>query len=235
MMMLVPAILVASNLMQVSATICPPGHTEVRVSEDIQPPRIDDSKTNDQLKLMTVKDSVTKDPRFVETVGLTAATISVDSEIRTKSSGTEKGPVCVSPSVISIKLSTAPNVYIDVSHGACRQNVAMGHEMGHVQIDHNLIDRFVPIFRSRIATMADAIGTMPAASYDDSSTIRERIEEKINAMLSVTYDSMAIERALEHQQHDSPEEYRRVSTACPAVSVNPPSAAPRLRSHDGSS
>ena len=187
------------------------------------------------LKAMRVADAVSKDPKFAETVGITAATISVDSEIRTKSSGTEKGPVCISPSVISIKLSTAPNVYIDVSHGACRQNVAIGHEMGHVEIDRQLIDRFLPIFRSRIAAMADAIGNVPAPSYDDSSMVRERIEDKINAMLSVTYDSMSIERALKHQQHDSPDEYRRVSMACPAVTVNTPVAAPRSRSHNGNS
>ena len=227
MMTLIPAILMASSLIQVSAPACPPNHTEIRVSQDVKPPRIDDSKTGEQLKTMNVKDALSNDPKFAETVGLTAATISVDSEIRTKSSGPEQGPICIAPSVITIKLSTAPNVYIDSSHGACRQNVAIGHEMGHVRIDRELIDRFVPIFRSRITTMVDAIGAATAPSYADSASVRERIEDKINAMLSVTYDSMAIERTLAHKEHDSPEEYRRVSMACPTVSVNPPIVAPR--------
>jgi hypothetical protein len=230
---LVQAILLASNLIQVGAPACPPAHTEVRVSEDIKPPQIDESKTNEQLKSMTVKDAVTTDPKFTEN-GVTTATIAVDSEIRTKSSGPESGPVCVSPSVISIKVSTAPNVYIDGSHGACRQNVFLGHEMGHVVIDKTLIDRFLPIFRARVAEMADAIGSVPASSYDDSSAVRARMEEKINAMLSVTYDSMAIERALAHREHDSPDEYRRVSTACPPVTVNAPDTRPMPLSRNGS-
>jgi hypothetical protein len=234
MMMLVPAILVASNLMQVSA-VCPPSHTEVRVSQDVKPPRIDDTKTNEQLKALKVNDALTNDPKFAETTGITAATISVDSEIRTKSSGPEKGPICVWPSVISIKLSTAPTIYVDASHGTCRQSGAMEHEMEHVAIDRNLIERYMPIFRSRVAAMADAIGSVPAASYDTSSIVGERIEEKINAMLSVTYDSMATERALAHRHHDSPEEYRRVGAACPAVSVDAPATAPHPHGRSGKS
>jgi hypothetical protein len=235
MMTLVPAILIASNLIHVSETVCPPSHTEVRVTQDVKPPRIDETKTNEQLKAMRITDALTNDPKFVETTGITSATISVDSEIRTKSSGPDGGPVCISPLVISVKLSTLPNVYVDASHGACRLNVAMEHEMGHVAIDRQLIDRYMAVFRSRIASMADAIGNVPAASYDTSSAIRERIEDKINAMLSVTYDTMAVERALEHQDHDSPAEYRRVSMACPAVTVNTPATAPHPPGHDGNS
>jgi hypothetical protein len=235
MMMWVPAVLVASNFIQAGATVCPPNHTEIRVTEDIKPPRIDNSKTNEQLKAMKVNDALTNDPKFVETTGITAATISVDSEIRTKSSGPEKGPVCISPSVVSIKLSTAPTVYVDASHGTCRQTVAMEHEMQHVAIDRNLIDRYVPIFRSRIAAMADAIGSVSADSYDTSSMVRERIEEKINAMLSVTYDAMSAERFLAQREHDSLEEYRRVSVACPAISVNAPSSAPHPHTRAGDS
>jgi hypothetical protein len=182
---------------------------------------------------MNLADVLTGDLKFAETTGITAATISVDSEIRTKSAGPESGPVCISPSVISIKLSTAPTIYIDTSHGSCRRNVALEHEMEHVAIDRALIDRYMPIFRSRIAAMADAIGNVKAPSYDDLPKARERIEEKINAMLSVTYDLMAAERAAVQQQHDSPEEYRRVSAACPTIEVNQPDTAPHPHAKPG--
>lgn len=226
MTMLLPAVLVASHLLQVSVTVCPPSHTEVRVYQDIKPPRIDESKTVEQLKAMNLSDILPGDLKFADTTGITASTITVDSEIRTKSTGPESGPVCISPSVITVKLSAAPTIYIDTSHGACRRNVALEHEMEHIAIDQALIDRYVPIFRSRIAAMADAIGNVKAPSYDDLAKVRERIEDKVNAMLSVTYDSMAAERAAVQQQHDSPEEYRRVSAACPTVEVNPPATAP---------
>jgi hypothetical protein len=237
MMMLVPAVLVASGLasalMPVTATACPPRHTEIRVSEDILPPLIDDSKTSAQLKAMDIRNALTNDPRFRETVGLTAATISVSTEIRTRSSGSWKRASCVSPQLISIKISTAPNVYLDSDHGPCLQQVAMDHEMGHVEIDRNLIDNFVPIFRARLSALADAIGSVRSASDDDSSAIREQIEGKVDQTLSFINDSMALERALKHQEHDSPDEYRRVSMACSTVTVNQSSTAPRSRSQIG--
>ncbi len=226
MPMLLPAALVASHLIQVSATVCPPNHTDVRVYEDVRPPRIDESKTVERLKAMNLSDILPGDLKFADTTGITTATIVVDSEIRTKSSGPQSGPVCISPSVISIKLSAAPTIYIDTSHGQCRRNVALEHETEHTAIDRALIDRYVPIFRSRVAAMDDAIGNVKTPSYDDLPKVRERIEDKINAMLSVTYDLMSAERAVLQQQHDSPEEYRRVSAACPAIEINQPATAP---------
>lgn len=233
MTMLVPAILLASNLIQVSVPACPPKQTEIRISQDVRPPRIDLSKTQDQLKTMKVADPVTNDLKFADTIGITDATISVDSEIRTTSAGPANGPVCVWPSIVSIKLSTAPTIYVDVSHGACRQAAAMEHEMRHVAIDRELIARFLPIFRARVTRMTEAIGSVAAPSNDDLSSVRERIEEKINAMLAVTYDSMAAERGLLQQAQDSPQEYRRISNACSAVSVDAPSVAPHVQPRHG--
>jgi len=229
--LLMSALLVVSGLTSVSAKPCPSTHTDIRVSEELKPPLIDDSKTSDQLKAMRLTNALTNDPSFVETVGLTAATISVSTEIRTRSSGSENTAGCVSLGLISIKISTAPNVYIAAGHGLCLQNVAMGHEMGHVEIDRNLIDRFVPIFRTRLASLAEAIGSSRSPSHEDWLTIRERVDDQINSTLSHINDSMAIERALEHADHDSPAEYRRVSMACPGVSVNPSLVEPRSRSH----
>ncbi len=197
------------------------------------PPRIDDSKTSQQLKAMDLKNALTKDPKFVETVGLTAATISISTEIRTRSSGSEKSASCISPQSIRIKISIAPNVYLDSDHGPCLLQAAMGHELGHVAIDRDLIDRFAPIFRARLAALADSIGSVRSPSSEASSLIRDQIEYRVNEALSSINDSMAIERALKHQEHDSPDEYRRVSMACSAILVNQQSLDPLTRSQIG--
>ncbi len=197
------------------------------------PPRIDDSKTSQQLKAMDIKNALTNDPKFVETVGLTAATISVSTEIRTRSSGAENSEGCVSPQSIRIRISTAPAVYLDSDHGQCLLQAAMGHEMGHVAIDRDLIDRFAPIFRARLAALADSIGSVPSPSAEGSQLIREQIEFRVDETLSRINDSMAVERALKHQEHDSPDEYRRVTMACSAISVNPRFSDPLTRSQIG--
>jgi hypothetical protein len=230
MTMFFAALLVSSDLMQSSPAGCPPYQTEVRISEDIAAPRIDQTKSTSQLKMMKTDDAVTKDPKFMETTGLTDATVSVDAEIRTSSSGSENGPACIWPSVVSLKISTAPIIYIDGSHGQCRQSISLEHEMGHVAIDRHLIQRYIPIFHDRVTVMAEAVGSTFVASRDKLPTARARIEEKINAMIAVTFDAMSDERASAQQAHDSMEEYRRVSDACPPISVITPSGMPHPRS-----
>ena len=224
MMTVLPAFLLASHLVQASAVACPANHTDVRISENITPPRTDTSKTADQLKAMRFSDAVSTDPKFTETAGVTDASIVLDSEVRTASSGPESGPFCVWPSVITVTLSTAPIIYVDASHGPCRQAAALAHEMGHVDIDRRMIERFVPIFRSRVMGMAEAIGSAAATDRDQLQTVRSHIEDKVNAMLSITLDALNVERLKAQHAHDSPEEYERLSTACPAATVGVPAA-----------
>jgi hypothetical protein len=227
MKMLLPTLLAALQLAQPATAACEPRQTEVRVTENIAQPKIDFSKTADQIKNLKPGDAMASDYKYAEMTGLTDAAISVDSEIRTTASGPANGPACIWPSMISVKLSTAPTIYIDASHGNCRKNVALDHEMGHVASDRQVIERYIPIVRNHVTILAEAIGSVPAPSYEGLATARERIEDKVNALLSVIDDSLIADRAAAARAHDSPEEYRRVSMACRTVTIDSAPSAPR--------
>jgi hypothetical protein len=231
MKMLLPAVLVAWGLTLPAVAACLPGHTEVRVTENIVPPKIDFSKTSDQIKSSKVGDAPMGDYKYAEMTGITDAVISIDSEIRTTASGPPNGPACIWPSVISVKLSTAPIIYVDASHGECRKAVALEHEMGHVALDQQVIERYIPIVRNHVALLAEAIGSVAAPSYDGLAVARERIEDKVNALLTVIDDALIADRAAAAAAHDSPEEYRRVTMACPTITVDAPSIAPHPERH----
>ena len=226
MKMLLPTLLAALLLALPAVAACEPRQTEIRVTENIAQPRIDFSKTAAQIKNLKTGDAAASDYKYAEMTGLTDATISVDSEIRTTASGSTNGPTCIWPSVISVKLSTAPIIYIDASHGECRKNVALEHEMGHVAIDRQVIERYIPIVRNHIALLAEAIGSTSAPSYDSLAIARERIEDKVNALLTVIDDSLIADRAAAAQAHDTPEEYRRVSMACRTITIDSAHSAP---------
>jgi hypothetical protein len=228
---LLPALFMAWGLTLPAVAACPPGHTEVRVTENIVQPKIDFSKTSDQIKASKVGDAPMGDYKYAEMTGITDAAISIDSEIRTTASGPPNGPACIWPSVISVKISTAPIIYVDVSHGECRKAVALEHEMGHVEIDRQVIAQYIPIVRNHVTLMAEAIGSVAAPSYDGLAIARGRIEDKINALLTVIDDSLVADRAAAAAAHDTPDEYRRVSMACPTITVDAPGIAPH--SHAG--
>jgi hypothetical protein len=210
---------------------CPTEHTEIRISKEITEPRIDYSKRATQLETMKFRDPVASDRSFTRVAGLTVAAVTVDSEIRIASTGTTAGePTCAWPSVVTVRLSTAPTVYVGADHGQCSRDVGLGHEMQHVAIDKRVIDTYGPIFRLHLNAMADAMNASTPQTGLDLVSWRARIEEKMNAVIAVVSDALNDDRSTWHRQLDSPAEYQRLSVACPQVTLNPNASASRARS-----
>jgi len=213
---------------------CPGEHTEVRISKKIEEPRVDYSKRAGQLETMKFTDPVASDRSFTNVAGLTVASIAVDSEIRIASSAaTAPGEAtCAWPSVVSVTISTAPTVYVGADRGVCTREVGLNHEMQHVGIDRKVIDTYGPIFRQRVGAMVDAMNSAAPEAGLDVGSMRSRIEEKINAVIAVVADSLNDDRSSRHRKLDSPQEYMRLSYACPQVTVDPEGSAARARSSD---
>ena len=228
--LLLPMLAAGGSAAAAEAVTCPVNHTDVRIARKIEEPRIDYSKREGQLETMKFQDPLASNRGFARVAGLTVASIAVDSEIRIASTGNAAGePTCAWPTVVTVTLSTAPTVYVGADHGTCLREVGLGHEMQHVAIDRNVIDFYSPIFRREINAMIDAMNsTSPSPSLDVQSW-RQRIEEKINAVISVQSDALNSNRAARHRTLDSPEEYWRLSEACPQVTVDPSTAAARAR------
>jgi hypothetical protein len=225
MVLLLPTLVFATKAMTAVADVCPVNHTDIRVSQKIDPPRFDFSKTTAELKAMKFSQPVS-DLGFAETTGLTEHSIAVDSEIRIASSGAASAdsagaPLCVWPTVVTVTLSTAPTIYIASDDGACRHAVALSHEMQHAAIDRDIIARYIPIFRQRLAAMVDAMDAAPPESALDIDARRGRVEEKINAMIVVVSEVMNADQVAEQRSVDSPDEYKRRSDACPMVTFDP--------------
>jgi hypothetical protein len=237
MVLLLPTLVLAAKAVTAVADVCPANHTDIRVTQKIDEPRLDFSKSSAELRAMKFSQLVS-DLGFAEMTGLTVHSIAVDSEIRIASSGSagsdsassESGgtPLCVWPTVVTVTLSTAPTIYIASDDGDCRHGVALGHEMQHVAVDRDIIARYIPIFRRRLASMVDAMSASAPEATLGIDARRSRIEEKINAMIAVTSEVMNADQVAQQREVDSPEEYRRRSNACPVVTFNP--VEPRLGS-----
>jgi hypothetical protein len=228
--LLLPMLALGGSAEATEGMTCPVNHTDVRISRKIEEPRIDYSKRETQLETMKFKDTLASDRSFAHVAGLTVASIAVDSEIRIASTGNTAGePTCAWPTVVTVTLSTAPTVYVGADHGTCLREVGLGHEMQHVAIDRSVIDFYSPIFRREIGAMIDAMNSTKPSPGLDVQSWRQRIEEKINAVISVESDALNANRAARHRILDSPEEYRRLSAACPQVTVDPSASAARAR------
>ena len=230
--MLLHAVVLVSNLIPtpltpVAADSCIRDPTEVRIYAKIDPPTTDFTKNEAQLKALKPDGAIAGDPRFTQITGLTVAGIEVDSEVRIANSRFSDGNVCAWPSVVTITLSTSPKVYVTADHSKCQTDAGLTHEMTHVAIDRAIIDRYTPIFRHRMSTMVEAIGTVGPVPESALSTIRHRIEEKINAAIAVATDQLTTDRTAEQRGLDSPTEYERLANVCPQIQLNPGSRLSR--------
>jgi len=202
-----------------NAETCPVNHTEIRVSQKIMPARVDETKDQSQLTKMHFNDAIASDRRFIELTGLTVAGITVDQEMRFASSGPEDGPSCVWPSVVTVTLSTEPVIYVVSTHGQCLLRLGIEHEERHVDVNKTIIGDYSAIFRRQLAGMAEAIANEHSPPTRDPAALRSRMEEKLTAMISVTADTMyGAWRTAQHAV-DSPQEYKRISEACPQVNL----------------
>jgi len=221
MMMLLHAIVLVSNLLPAAAQTCAGEPTDIRIVEKIDPPSTDFTKSEGELERMRLAGGIASDFPFTRVAGLTVASIAVDSEIRIANTRSSTGQVCAWPSVVTITLSTHPTVYVSSQHGACHVRAATEHEMQHVAIDREMVERYVGIFRRRIGRMVDAIGIVGPAPEANLSSVRHRIEEKINAVIAITSDELTEERVARQHGLDSPTEYHRLAEACPQINVTP--------------
>ena len=214
------AVLLLSSLIPASVDTCTKDPAEIRIYAKIDPPVTDLSKTEAQLDAMKT-DPIAGSPRFTHVGGLTVGSISVDSEIRIANTRFGDGQICAWPSVVTITLGTKPTVYVAVDYSKCRIEGALAHEMQHVAIDRDIINRHSADFRRQISAMVDAIGVVGPAPDTALSSIRHRIEDKINAAIAVAVDDLNDDRATRQSQLDSPAEYQRLSLLCPQIDLQP--------------
>jgi hypothetical protein len=120
-----------------------------------------------------------------------------------------------------VTLSTAPVIYLVANRGQCLLAQGLEHERRHVTVNQSLVGRYGPVFREWVNSMTAAISQDQHPPTADPQQLRSRIEEKVNAIISVTSDRMYADWKTDQQAVDSPEEYRRIRNACPQVTVDP--------------
>ena len=225
--MLLHALALASNLAVPVADVCAHDPTDIRVYAKIEPPSTSFSKSVPQLQAMRSNTEIAGDPRFATIAGLTVGGIGVEFEVRIADLRLTTGMVCAWPSVVTVTLSSSPTVYVVPDGGSCRTKVAIDHEMRHVAVYSDMINRYVPIFQRQVTTMVDAIGTIGPVPEESLSKLRHRIQEKVGAAIDVTSDEMDASRDAAQRAIDSSAEYERLGHACSQVDMTPD--ATRLR------
>jgi hypothetical protein len=109
---------------------------------------------------------------------------------------------------------TKVDVYIErnLKPGSCRHRVVMEHENTHVALSRQVLGRYVPIMRAKLAEEAGRLGPIVVGSPQQAAEI---LIDRLRTRLEPT--RLDFERAKEQANGtiDTPENYLRESKRCP--------------------
>lgn len=125
---------------------------------------------------------------------------------------------CVWYDTVEIQIKIDPTIVIasEVYADACMREAVLEHEMKHVKVDRQIVNKYAKIMGKKIFDGLKQRGFSAGpvqAAYKQSTA--DRMSETVGQLLRLEYQKMMIEREERQQGVDSLEEYKRVGVKCP--------------------
>lgn len=125
---------------------------------------------------------------------------------------------CLSYDDINVTFHIKPTVYIAKENqpGTCKHNAIKEHELKHVRIDREMVNKYLDLLGKAIhKDMVEngyVIGPVPV---DQIYTVQNQMRTRMDKMVNIYFTAMQAERLQRQQKLDNRQEYERVSKACP--------------------
>lgn len=125
--------------------------------------------------------------------------------------------VCMWYSQVAVDIKFDPTIYIakEFPPGSCRHKAIMGHEMKHVQVDRQMVNKYAALIGKAIQKEIDAKPVYGPASVTQKAALEKQMNMRMEQIMKSNSNIMDAERSLLQQQIDSIEEYERVNNLCP--------------------
>jgi hypothetical protein len=148
-------------------------------------------------------------------IGLTLADVQMHTQVQVQAVPVGSNRYCGQITSVEATMGIdRVDVYVANRYrpGSCQYESVLEHEMRHVAIFRDAVQRFAPAVRRRLEETARALPAMVAASADEAA---KQIQQKLQRQVQPIFKDMnrAIDKA--NQALDSPDNYAREQTRCP--------------------
>ncbi len=166
----------------------------------------------------------TVDPYGFHGTTITQAFMKGQIELRQKISfGTSTmqrfGLSCVWYNDITVELHIEPTIVIakELYHDACMRKALLEHELKHVRVDREIVNKFAKSMGQKLFTALKSRGFAvgPIASQDVEG-VTHKMQRVVRQILELEYKKLGIERQELQRAVDSLGEYQSVDKKCPA-------------------
>lgn len=157
---------------------------------------------------------------FRGTQGLTQAAFVLDLSTNPKVHGlteSRAGPYCVTVDKITARLGFADTVvYVDrrYAKNSCNYNAIMQHEQGHVEINQQVMLRYIPVIMDRLKRAAGQLKPIYVKDAAGLRKVEQTILNSVNEAADPVLKAMQDEQVAAHTHHDRPESYDYTTGQC---------------------
>lgn len=172
--------------------------------------------SRDQLQSLQTRRGGTGIRAGWQPIGLTLADVQMHTQVQIQAVPVGRGRYCARLTAVEATMGVDRiDVFVANRYrpGSCQYESVLEHEMRHVTIFRDAVQRFAPAVRRRLEETARVIPAVTAPSADEAA---KRLQDRLQRQVQPIFKEMnrAIDRA--NQLLDSPENYAREQTRCPS-------------------
>lgn len=175
----------------------------------------DTSKNIAQITESAKKYGLVKNNLFAS--GLATVDISTDISANTIGQPEDDGFICVYPTKVRLFIGFSdPLIYISntLKPGTCEYNVVLRHEQTHQFINKEMLDYFLPLFRSAFSQIIAATPPIKITSINEVDEASRLLTEQYNQKLLPLVNFFKQEMISEQQQLDNKNNYIHEKNLC---------------------
>lgn len=177
---------------------------------------INPNLSRDQLQSLQARRGGTGIRAGWQPIGLTLADVQMHTQVRVQAVPVGRGLYCARLTAVEATMGVDRiEVYVASRYrpGSCQYESVLEHEMRHVAIFRDAVQRFAPAVRRRLEETARAMPAISAPSAEESA---QRLQAQLQRQVQPIFKEMnrVIDRA--NRLLDSPENYAREQTRCPS-------------------
>ncbi len=197
--------------------LCPPwAPPKITVNKQIAAPRVNDTLSLKEIRAIALdgKKELSSGPHETP-VGLTAASLRLSSQFKILArTNPQQKKTCARLTGLDLTLAIIDTtVYMprEIAKGSCPYQIVWDHEQKHVLTDRVMIEQIAPTLYRKLSAIANQVSTETGHSAQE---VEAKMHAKLDSHVHKLGQDIAALRREEQSRIDTPEEYKRLSTAC---------------------
>lgn len=158
-------------------------------------------------------------------------TVAIKPQVRIGSqTNTRLRASCLWYDSIDVRIEIAPTIVIgkEIYYDPCLKRVTLDHEMKHVNVDRQIVNKYAKIIGQKIYSAIEARGfRTPPVPSEHVPAMNDRMSKVIAQVVELEHNKMQLERMEAQQAIDSLEEYERINKLCESSRANLPDMSAR--------